>query len=105
MLRKEVLEQVPVLVFGERSFPPFTRDEHVELQLTLPLTALHGRLLGRDDLTARVTLLDADTGRSCGTANTSRSISPPEGRLDQRRGRERATDLGPALLARGSPGW
>jgi len=61
VLRKELLEEIPVLAFGNRSFPPFTREVHVEFQLTVPMNALHGRLVGQDELTARVTLVDRDT--------------------------------------------
>jgi len=66
VIRKEMLEQIPVLAFGDRKYPPLvgdiTPDEHVIFQLRVPLNSLHGGLVGRDDLTARVTLMDNDTG-------------------------------------------
>src|SRR6185436_10463876 len=61
VVRKELLEEIPVLAFGDRSFPPFTREGHVEFQLRVPMAALHGGLVGRDELKARVTLVDRDT--------------------------------------------
>src|SRR5262245_49131516 len=57
VLRKQLLEEVPVLVFGDRMFPPLG-DGHAEFQLTVPIDALHGRPIGRDELVARVTLVD-----------------------------------------------
>jgi len=66
VFRRELLEQIPVLAFGERKYPSVagdvTSDEHVTFQLRVPLNALHGGLVGRDDLMARVTLIDHDTG-------------------------------------------
>jgi len=66
IVRKELINEFPVLVYGDREFPPSTGEVaphvDVEFQLTVPLNALHGGLVGRDDLTARVTLTDTDTG-------------------------------------------
>jgi hypothetical protein len=66
VFRRELLEQIPVFAFGERKYPPVaggvTSEEHATFRLSIPLNALHGGLVGRDDLTARVTLIDIDTG-------------------------------------------
>ena len=66
VFRREMLEQIPVLAFGERKYPPLAADvtghDHMTFELKVPLNALHGGLVGRDDLRAKVTLIDNDTG-------------------------------------------
>lgn len=65
VVRKEALEEIPVLAYADRVFPPATGEAtphtQVKHELTVPMNALHGGLIGRDDLTALVTLLASDT--------------------------------------------
>ena len=65
IVRKEALDEIPVLAYADRAFPPRTGDAvphtHVKHELTVPMNALHGGLIGRDDLTAVVTLIASDT--------------------------------------------
>lgn len=62
----QLLNDRPVLVFGNQRLPRVegaaTCDAQARFALTLPMDALRGRMLGRENLVARVTLTNDETG-------------------------------------------
>jgi hypothetical protein len=65
VLNKDLLDEVPVITYRERSFPRERGDargyEHVVFDSYEWMDALHDRLIGKDKLVAKLTLTNQET--------------------------------------------